>query len=930
MDRRRAVSPGGSRIHRRVFPVFRTRERRRPDPSRARRTRRTRLRSGSRDRLGAERLESRQVLSAPAGTVAFTRGLLVVRGDAGGGSADDSILVREAPADGTAFEVVFNGVVVKRGALSGLRRVVVDGGRGDDEIRVDIAVPSRLIGGDGDDILVGSAAADHLDGGSGHDMLAGGDGNDLLEGGTGGDLLEGGGGDDRLFGQAGSDTLVGGDGDDILVGGRGGDLLEAGAGDDILRGGDGLDTLLGGMGVDSIDSGPDPDRVFGDPLTERIRAGGRDEVVVTEADDPLMLASNESDIRRWLSDQAVRMHHESRLAESLETLQAGPLPVGDAALFMKADAPITAAAPASAADPIAGANVQVAGVDEADSVLTDGSHLYSVVQSGAFGGGELLVIDADPEHLAVVARVPLEGHSHRLYRTAGIVTVLSQVEGWSWWPMPIDPVPAEGGDDVVRILPMPMPATDPQPGSVVVAPAAGAFEGAAAAEEVVVTVLDVSHAAAPVLLETIRLDGRLVSSRGVDGSIHLVVENTPSLPAAGAGSPAGLRAAFSRADPASVLPRARTVRPGAFPSLEQSMAGPGSLYLPPRGGGTDLVSIVTLTPGDDTPGLDRAVSTLGRGGTVYATGESIVLASPDPFGWWSGGGTTLHAFALADLSYLAGGRVEGHLLDQFAIDAASDGTLRVVTQTGWGREAATNLSILDSVDGRFTTIGSLAGIAPGEETKSVRFVGDTAYVVTFEQVDPLFVIDLADPSEPAVLGELVIPGFSSHLHPVSPDHILGIGRGADPASLKLALFDVSRPSSPVESDLLEIGGQGGWTWSAAEVDHRAILWAAADALPVAAAFADLGLLAIPVTAWRPWWEVAEDPSASSPYSLEVYAVSAAGLSHVASVSHGSAVGRGLLVGPWLYSVSEEDVAVVSLDSADDPGRELARTSFLTG
>jgi len=883
------------------------------------------------------------MLSASGPYTAFTRGLLLVGGDAGGVAGDDTILVRQSATGVNRFEVVWNGVVVKAGPLSGLRRIVVDGGRGNDDIRVEVDVPARLIGGDGDDILVGSAAADHLEGGNGHDILEGGGGDDRLEGGAGDDFLDGGGGADRLFGQAGNDTLTGGDGDDTLLGGRGDDLLEGGSGNDGILGGDGRDTLLGGAGVDRLDSGADPDRVFGDPKTDRILSGGRDEVFATEAADPLVLAAGEAEIARWLAAQAGRLHQEASLAASGRLGGSSPIVAdGNGESVLATTVGLAGGSSTrGAGDAVAGSNVQVAGVDEADVVVTDGRHLYSVVAGGWFGQGELVIVDADPETLDVVARVPLEGHSHRLYLGSGIVTVLSQLEAWNWWPMPIEILPidetpidaamvdaamVDGGAAAVEILPMPM--VDPLPHSSGRIAAGGVM--AAGVEEVVVTVIDVSVAHAPVVLETTRIDGRLVSSRGVDGTLHLVVENTSSLALPQARSPARIRSQVARIDLGEALPRARSTRPADGLSLEQPIAGPGSLYLPVRGGGTDLVSIVTITPGDDAPGLDRAVSTLGRGGTVYATRESIVLAAPDPLAWWAGGRTTLHAFRLDDLSYLAGGSVEGSLLDQFAIDAGSDGTLRIVTQTGWGSAASTNLFVLENVGGRLTEVGSLEGIAPGEETKSVRFVGDTAYVVTFEQVDPLFVIDLSEPASPEILGELVIPGFSTHLHPVAVDRLVGIGRGADPSSLKLSLFDVSRPAAPSEADVLEIGGQGGWVWSAAEYDHRAILWAASGGLPAAAAIGELGLLAIPVTAWRPWWETPEEPGSPSPYSLEVYAVGAAGFSNVASVSHGAAVSRGVLIGTRLYSVSEEDIAVISLDSADAPARELARTSLRAG
>lgn len=832
-----------------------------------------------------ERLESRSVLSGGGVFSAVTRGMLVVRGS----PADDLIVIRHDTLDPAAFEAVVNDGIVARGALASLRGVVVDGHRGRDEIRIEIAVTSRLIGGDGDDILVGGPL------------------KDVLEGGFGRDVLEGGAGDDRLLGQGGGDTLVGGMSADVLVGGRGDDLLEGGDGDDTLLGGSGQDTLLGGTGSDRIDSGAHADRIFGDPATDRLVSGVRDEVFATEADDPLVMALDDAAIGRWLAGQATRQQQESRLSARLTGLTS----VGeDSASTSPVAFPATSSMTAESAR-MPTANVQVAGVDEADIVVTDGDHLFTVTSGGFMGQGELVIVDADPQSMAVVSRVTLEGHSHRLYRQGGIITVLSQVETWSWWPMPIDAVE----DGSLEILPMPQV----EPASRL---ATGAIEpfGGTSAEEVVVTVIDVTVAESPTILETTRIDGRLVTSRGVNGSIHLVVENVWAAPMAAVRPSPRRRPDSAANDRSGILPSARAFRGPDGPCLEQPLAGPGSLYLPVRGGGSDLVSICTLTPGDGSIGLDRTVSTVGRAGTVYATGDAIVLAESDALNWWTGGSTAIHVFSLEDLSYVAGGRVDGLLLNQFAIDVTPDDLIRVVTQTGWGAAASTNLFVLENVSGQLQVIGSIAGIAPGEETKSVRFSDDTAYVVTFEQVDPLFVIDLTTPSAPAIRGELVIPGFSTHLHPIGPDLLVGIGRGADPSNLKLSLFDVSDPMIPRETDVLEIAGDGGWVWSTAEDDHRAILWAAEPytdpALPGGS-----GLLAIPVTVWRPWWEITEEPTAGVSFWLEAFAVSSAGFAPVASVSHAFAVGRGVLIDSHLYSVSEGDLAVVSLD---DPSTVIAR------
>jgi len=121
------------------------------------------------------------------------------------------------------------------------------------------------------------------------------------------------------------------------------------------------------------------------------------------------------------------------------------------------------------------------------------------------------------------------------------------------------------------------------------------------------------------------------------------------------------------------------------------------------------------------------------------------------------------------------------------------------------------------------TVGSVGGLGQTEQIYAVRFLGTQAYVVTFRQTDPLYVIDLSDPTHPAVTGELKIPGYSAYLHPVGEGLLLGVGQDADldgrTQGTKLSLFDVSDPSDPREISSLPIGG-----YSEAEWDHKAFLF----------------------------------------------------------------------------------------------------------
>jgi inhibitor of cysteine peptidase len=162
-------------------------------------------------------------------------------------------------------------------------------------------------------------------------------------------------------------------------------------------------------------------------------------------------------------------------------------------------------------------------------------------------------------------------------------------------------------------------------------------------------------------------------------------------------------------------------------------------------------------------------------------------------------------------------------LNQFSMDEYQ-GYFRIATTTGWMEQ--NNVYVLDS---DLKVVGKLEGLAPGEKIYSARFMGNRAYLVTFKKIDPLFVVDLKDPENPIVLGELKIPGFSDYLHPYDENHIISVGKNAvDEGSfawyqgVKIALFDVSDPGNPVEISEYSIGDRG--TDSYVLSDHKAFLF----------------------------------------------------------------------------------------------------------
>ena len=180
--------------------------------------------------------------------------------------------------------------------------------------------------------------------------------------------------------------------------------------------------------------------------------------------------------------------------------------------------------------------------------------------------------------------------------------------------------------------------------------------------------------------------------------------------------------------------------------------------------------------------------------------------------------------------------------NQFSLSEHA-GYLRIVTTVGdpWGEESESQVRVLSTDGDVLVEVGSVGDIGRGENVQSVRFVGDVGYVVTFRQIDPFYTIDLSDPTDPRILGELKIPGFSSYLHPISDTLVLGVGSDADDegrvTGAKVSLFDVSDLTAPREVAV--------WTapdgWNDVGWDHRAFLWWAPEELAV-----------IPVTVWNEW------------------------------------------------------------------------------
>jgi uncharacterized secreted protein with C-terminal beta-propeller domain len=290
--------------------------------------------------------------------------------------------------------------------------------------------------------------------------------------------------------------------------------------------------------------------------------------------------------------------------------------------------------------------------------------------------------------------------------------------------------------------------------------------------------------------------------------------------------------------------------------------------------------------------------------------------------------TVIHKIGVdgSSIEYKTAGQVPGHVLNQFSMDE-HNGYFRIATTTGnWRTDTTNHMYVLDS---GLNVIGKVEDLAKGERIYSTRFVGDKGYMVTFRQIDPLFVIDLSNPTNPQVLGYLKIPGVSDYLHPYDATHLIGVGRDATEQGMmkgmKLSLFDVSDFSNPVEVSTYYIGDRG--TNSEALNDHKAFLFDK-----------DKGLLVIPVSLaednmWQAWeGAYVFNIDLDSGFTLrgrithqnETEITEDYGYKYWTNYDHDARIRRSLYMGNVLYTVSNKIIKANDLSIIDN---ELAKVEL---
>lgn len=325
---------------------------------------------------------------------------------------------------------------------------------------------------------------------------------------------------------------------------------------------------------------------------------------------------------------------------------------------------------------------------------------------------------------------------------------------------------------------------------------------------------------------------------------------------------------------------------GHYSTTNESSSGLGrdsgfGFYNRARYGLTKVIGIDLVTQAVSESGVAKIVD------HVYMNKSSLYLANAN-----YEDSTLFHKFSLdGEISYRGSGEIDGRVLNQFSMDEYK-GVLRVaVTKRGSGPSVNQVLTIAEAEDKKLEIIGETENLAKGERIYSVRFNGEKGYVVTFREIDPLFTLDLQDPKSPEVLGELKIPGFSTYMHLIGDEKILAIGDSGS-GNVKLSLFDVSDMAAPAEIDNLIIEDSH---YSEAQFNHLAFNY-----------YAPLKKLAVP-------FYVSSGKNDIKVFDIDD-TISEAGSFGVSNCRYWDNSVRSLFIGDRIYGVSSRELVSVAVDN----------------
>ncbi len=498
-----------------------------------------------------------------------------------------------------------------------------------------------------------------------------------------------------------------------------------------------------------------------------------------------------------------------------------------------------------------GTNNQVSGVDEADLVENSGTHLFVA------NDNRVTIFDVqDPENMKPVGVVEAEGQIHGIFLDGDTLTTISNARAEDVYT----PVLTESiSDDTLTVNTLSFFSS---------------FRSQWDNSQTVITSFDVSDTASPELISETKLDGAYRDSRAIDGEVHVITNHNVGLPAprseavdddtdlelaasdqpfavanSSVGRISGLFTPVSRGRYESrdsyekwIRENIDTLIDNALPQYQVTMPD-GTSVSGPMADVTDtpmiheeaidqLLSVTTVDIRMEEPDVRASQAVFARAGyTTYANEDNLYLASTKLINESQTTDIVQFAWGTAEspLRVVASGVVPGRLLNQFAMDE-HDGHLRIATTSGNRQTPANNVLILKETEGRLDQVGAIENFEQGESIFAVRFDGDEAFIVTFEQIDPLFVLDLGDPTDPRIVGELKVPGVSDHIARIDENHLLAIGR--IDGTLKVSVYDISDRTNPtlVDEDVAPPN-----TLSSATYNHKAFGW-----------YPEHGVLAVPI------------------------------------------------------------------------------------
>ncbi len=470
--------------------------------------------------------------------------------------------------------------------------------------------------------------------------------------------------------------------------------------------------------------------------------------------------------------------------------------------------PTTTSPAGEGSDGVSGTNTQEVGVDEADIVKTDGNRMIVVTN----GRVQILDISDGRPVLKHTIKIDEFGGNGEIFINGDQALLMSTL--WSHEVFPVS-------SDLAR-------TTRP-----------------AGSELTRITTIDLERGTTGTSIE---FEGNYLSAREIDGTVRIVVRAGmgnfgwlyPSNPDAEDAATEANKDLLRKSTIADWLPAYRILDGDA--SVEDGLLFDcDRTHLPAEFSGFGSIGVLTVDANDNFR-LTDSLGVVTDGQTVYASTDRLTVATPRHPEWDPATGqirdgeqlwTALHNFDITDpakAGYVASGRVDGYLLNQYSL-SEHNGYLRAATTRQVGKEwndTASAIVVLGEDGQVLEETGRVDGLGKGEQIFAVRYQGDVAYVVTFRQTDPLYVIDLSDPNAPSARGELKIPGFSNYLHPLGDGLLMGVGQDATDegrtTGAQISLFDVSDMDNPTRIDTLSIGGEN--SSSMVQWDARAFtFWA---------------------------------------------------------------------------------------------------------